>query len=292
MFRKRGSSVVARNKRRRGRGRSPNEFWQNVGIVGLGAFVVGVLILGIFLWFRTERVERDVETNCPVAGPTGLTAIYVDTTDRVDSVSRADVLGRLEAIVEDTSPDEMVAAFRSAPIRSGANTPIAPLLERCHPGDPEAASRLTQNPRLIRRRLASEFRAPLEDVFRETLDSSTSDSSPLMENLQAISVTLLSRHHYVGLPKRLIFVSDLLQHSGNLSLYGGVPDYSTFVQTPGSAAVSSDFRDVSVSILFVQRDEHERLGGSQVLREFWRLWIEDQGGMLDRFTPISGLNPS
>lgn len=249
-------------------------------------------MLWIFFWFRTETVERDLETNCPLDGPTGLTAIYVDTTDRVDSLSRADVLGRLEAIVEDTSPDEMVAAYRSAPVRSGANSPIAPLLERCHPGDPETASRITQNPRLIRRRLANEFRAPLEDVFRETLDSAASDTSPLMENLQAISVTLLSRHQYAGLPKRLVFVSDLLQHSVNLSLYGGVPDYSTFVQTSGSAAVSSDFRDVSVSILFVRRDEHERLGGSQVLREFWRRWIEDQGGMLDRFTPISGLNPS
>ncbi|MCY4626849.1 MAG: hypothetical protein OXE58_04680 [Acidobacteria bacterium] len=226
-----------------------------------------------------------------MAGPVGVTAIYVDTTDRVEPVSRADVLGKLEDLVSATEPDEMVAAYRSSSVGS-AVSPFDPLLTRCHPGDPETASQLTQNPRLIRRRLAEQFRGPLDRVFRETLDASEADASPLMENIQAISVTLLSRGRFEAVPKRLVLVSDLMQHSEHLSVYRGVPDYVAFARTGSAAAVSSDLREVRVEVLFVQRRQHEDIGGAMELIEFWTKWIEDQGGQLDRITRISGLNAS
>ena len=250
--------------------------------------VVGVVVA--FLAFRPETIVRDPETNCPERGPSALTAIYLDTTDRVNPVSREDIVARLEETVAGTAADEMVAVFRSAPAGDGEQ-PLESLLTRCNPGDPETASELTQNPRLIRRRLAEEFRAPLDRVFRETLDAAPADVSALMENIQAISVALLSRVRYRDLPKRLVVVSDLLQHSGNLSLYGDVPAYSTFGDTLGAAALGLDLRDVSVEVLLVQRPQHERSGGPMDVIEFWTSWVEDQGGWLGRVTRISGLNP-
>ena len=283
---------MANRRSRRGRRRqAQNENWQTVGFVVLGVFVLGGVVLIAWLWVGTERVEREPETRCPVAGPSAVTAIYVDTTDSVDPVSRADILGRLEGLVEDTEPDELVVAYRSASSRDGA-APIPPLLERCHPGDPETASRLTQNPRLIGKRLAEEFREPLEAVFRETLDAAPAESSPLMENLQAISVTLLSRRPYSDLPRRVVLVSDLLQHSDNLSLYGDMPEYGSFTRTPRAAALDSDLRDVEVEILFVQRRGYETDDHSMALIDFWSRWVADQGGRVGRVTRVTGLNPS
>ncbi|MCY4431237.1 MAG: hypothetical protein OXC11_12700 [Rhodospirillales bacterium] len=282
---------MARSRSRRSdRGRrSGAERLQKLLFVACVVFVIAVMVG--FVALRTDPIERDAETNCPLVGPTGVAAIYLDTTDQVGPVSRADILGRLDAVVQETEPDEMVVAYRTAPLRE-TGAPVTPLLIRCHPGDPETASKLTQNPRLIGKRLAEEFRKPLDEVFRETLEVSAAETSPLMENLQAISVMLLSRRQYEDLPKRLVVVSDLIQNSVNLALYDGVPDYMAFARTVPARALASDLDEVQVEVLLVQRERHENLGGSMELIEFWRRWFEDQGGTLDRITKISGLNPS
>ena len=278
----------SRSRRRWGRERRSGA--QTLQKFLLGACVVFVIVIMVgYVALRTDPIVRDAETNCPVAGPVGITAIYVDTTDRVGPVSRADILGRLEAVVADAEPDEMVVAYRSAPIQDDGS-PLDPLLTRCHPGDPETASRLTSNPRLIGRRLAEEFRKPLDRIFRETLESGEAEASLLMENIQAISVTLFSRRQYGDLPRRLVVVSDLLQNSRNLSFYRDGLDYSEFARTERAAALRSDLRGVGVSVLFVQRREHRRLGGSMALIEFWTDWIDDQQGRLEGLTKISGLD--
>lgn len=265
------------------------ELGRKVAVALLVAFVVGALVLFVALW--EEPVVRDQETNCPVDGPTAVTAIYVDTTDRVGTVSRADILTRLDAVVADTQPDEMVVAYSSAPIRTSGD-PIEPLLTRCNPGDPESASPITSNPRLIRQRLADEFREPLDQVFGRTLDASPANASPLMENVQAISVMLFSRRQYADLPKHLVVVSDLMQHTENLSFYGEVPDYAAFARTAARSALDSDIRRVRVTVFLVQRETQRDIGGDQPLREFWDAWIADQGGRIERFVRISGLNAS
>ena len=238
---------------------------------------------------RPARVPRDAETMCPETGPSRVTAILVDTTDRVGPVSRADILGRLDDLVSASRPDEMMIAYATSPIED-AGDPLPPRLTVCNPGDPDAANPLIANPELIRQRLDERFRNPLDLLFRDLLNRAPAPESPLMENIQVIAVTVLGRYRYAGALKRLVVVSDLIQHSENLSLFRQRLDFDAFVRTTGADALRTELQNVEVEILFIQRDEHQRVGDSRRLIEFWERWIDAQGGRLVRASRIDGLN--
>ncbi len=256
---------------------------------GVTLLVVAFLAAAALFHFRPEAVPRDPETLCPEAGPSRVTAILVDTTDRVGPTSRADVLGRLDDLVSSSQADEMIVAYETSPIARGGEL-FPPLLTVCNPGDPDAANPLIQNPELIRRRLEEGFREPFERLFRNLLDRDQASVSPLMENLQAISVTLFARRAHVAVPKRLIVVSDLMQHSEHLSLYRQRLDYDAFDRTAGADALRTNLQDVRIDVLFVQRREHERFESTSRLVEFWERWFAAQGGRLERASRIDGLN--
>ncbi|MDE2924221.1 MAG: hypothetical protein OYL92_02785 [Acidobacteriota bacterium] len=256
--------------------------------VAVPLVAVALALFVRFVVFAPDLPERNPDTGCPETGPSALTAIMIDATDRIGAISRADVLARLEEYVAASREDEMVIGFEARPVGEEVDEP---LLTVCHPGDPEKASEWTQNPRLIRRRLEERFRQPLEALFRDLLGRQEAPTSPLMESVQSVAVSYLGREEYVDIPKRLILVSDLMQHSEYLSFFRqpGV-DYDTFARSHGADALSTDLRGTTVDVLFVQRDAHGRLPSTRGLAEFWGRWIEDQGGVVGPVSSVDGMN--
>lgn len=244
------------------------------------------------MWvLQPDPVARDPETMCPDDDPSKVTAILIDTTDRVGPVSRTHVLGRLDDLVASSRPDEMMIAYETSPIDPDRNDdPLPSLLAVCNPGDPDEANPLRSNPERIRRRLQDNYEQPLEERFQQLLNRAPAPASPLMENVQAIAVTVLGRRRHQYVPKRLVVVSDLAQHSEQLSFFDDPLDYEAFVGTAGARALRTNLRGVDVEILFIQRDEHDRIGGERRLIEFWERWIADQSGRLAGVRKIDGLN--
>lgn len=224
---------------------------------------------------------------CPEVGPSQVTAILVDTTDGLGSISRADILGRLDDLVSFSRPDEMMIVYEAS--QSLANT-FAPRITVCNPGDPDDADPLISSPGLIRRALEERFRNPLTQMFENLVDSDEAAVSPVMETIQAISVTVYARRAYEAIPKRLILISDLLQHSEHLSLYREPLDYDAFASGTGAEALQTNLRDVVLEILFVPRRAHSRFGSSIKLIRFWERWISEQGGQIERVSRIDGIN--
>ncbi len=224
---------------------------------------------------------------CPEVGPSQVTAILVDTTDDLVPISRADILGRLDDLVSESRPDEMMIVYEAS--QSQANT-IKPQIKVCNPGDPDAANPLFENPGRIRQAYEERFREPLKRMFQHLLDDDEASVSPVMETIQAISVGVYARDAYEDIPKRLILVSDLLQNSKHLSLYREPLDYDEFARGMGAKALRTNLHDVVVEILFVQRDAHSRFGSSINLIKFWKRWINEQGGQIERVSRIDGLD--
>ena len=258
-----------------------------MGGVALGSFAV--LAVGALVVFRAlaDPTPRDPDTMCPEDGPSQVTAILVDTTDRVGATSREDILGRLDDFVSKSQPDEMMLVYDTS--WSPTETAV-PRLTVCNPGDPDAADPLISSPELIRQRLEDYFKRPLAELFEELLDAEEAAVSPLMETIQAISVTVLARQRYANVPKRVILISDLMQHSEHLSLYRDPLNYDAFARTARAEALRTNLQNVLVRILFVPRRAHSRLGNTIRLIEFWERWIDAQRGELERASRIDGLN--
>ena len=277
-------------RRRRRRRSRRGDLTPRDALLGGAVAVVLLVLLAVgarYTIFAPKPPDRDSETGCPEGGPAALTAILVDVTDRVGAISRADLLAHLDEYVSNSREDEMVLAYEAKPVGREIGDP---LLSVCHPGDPEAASEWTENPRLIRRRLEERFERPLERLFADLLDREEAPTSPLMESVQSVAVSVLRRHEYAGLPKRLIFVSDLMQNTDNLSFFRQAVDYDAFTATAGAVALATDLRGTAVEVLFVRRSAHQRLDGVRGLIDFWERWIEDQGGTLNRVAFIDGVN--
>lgn len=253
--------------------------------VGVALGALAVIGIGAMLALRPEPAPRDPETMCPDAGPGRITAILVDTTDRIGPTSRADILGRLNDLVSSSQPDELMMAYETAPV-AGDDLLQAPLAV-CNPGDPDDTNPLIASPELIRQRLEDRFRKPLAARFEDLLNRRPAESTPLMENLQALSVTVFARPEHVEIPKRLIIVSDLMQHTEHLSFYDRQPDYDAFSRTRGADALRTDLKDVQVEVLFIQRSEHVN---ALNLIGFWERWVTDQGGRFEKVDRIAGLN--
>lgn len=277
--------------RRGARRRSRSEWTSGPALAGIALGVLAVVGILAMWVLQPDPVARDPETMCPDDGPSKVTAILIDTTDRVGPVSRTHVLGRLDDLVASSRPDEMMIAYETSPIDPDRNDdPLPSLLTVCNPGDPDEANPLISNPERIRRRLQDNYEQPLEERFQQLLNRAPAPASPLMENVQAIAVTVLSRRRHQDVPKRLVVVSDLAQHSEQLSFFDDPLDYEAFVGTAGARALRTNLRGVDVEILFIQRDEHDRIGGERRLIEFWERWIADQNGRLAGVRKIDGLN--
>ncbi|MXX62833.1 MAG: hypothetical protein F4112_03000 [Holophagales bacterium] len=277
-----------RRRSRRRRGSDRLSIGQKAAVAcGLVVAVAVLFLFGRYVVFAPGPPERDPDTGCPETGPSSLTAIMIDATDRIGAISRADVLARLDEYVAASREDEMVIGFEARPVGEEIDDP---LLMVCHPGDPEKASEWTQNPRRIRQRLEERFRQPLEALFRDLLGREEAPTSPLMESVQSVAVSFLGREEYVDIPKRLVLVSDLMQHSEYLSFFRQPVEYDAFARSHGADALGTDLGGTTVDILFVQREAHRRLRSTRGLAEFWGRWIEDQGGMVRSVVSIDGMN--
>ena len=196
--------------------------------------------------------------------------ILVDTTDHIGPISRTDILARLADFAPTTETAEMILVYDTTPIVAGLQSdgnPFPPILQICNPGDPAEASEWTSNPDLVRQQFEEAFKQPIEQLLSDLV--------------------------YLGEPAHqspLILVSDLLQHSENLSLYRGLPDLDDFAGTTGGVALRTNLQDVHVEVLFVERREHDRFGSPRRLIDFWDRWVDDQEGELTRVSRVDGLN--
>ena len=277
-----------RRRSRRGR-RSGGLSDREKVLVGVAVPLVAAA-LALFLRvvvFAPDPPKRDPDTGCLEEGPSALTAIMIDATDRIGAISRADVLARLDEYVSQSREDEMVVGYEAKPVGAEIDEP---LLTVCQPGDLDDIDPFRENERLMRRRWEQRFRKPLEDFFHDLLSREEAPTSPLMESVQSVAVSLLARGEYSDKPKRLILVSDLMQHTDNLSFLRRRPDYEEFAGTFTAATLSTDLRGTAVEILFVQRVAHRRLPDTRGLVDFWQRWIEDQGGFVERVVRIDGMN--
>ena len=123
------------------------------------------------------------------------------------------------------------------PDGSGQN--IQPILSVCKPQN--SANPLYQNARKINHQFESKYLKPVQSAIDGAVSESLGERSPIMEMIQYISThTALNGEGRVR-PKRLILVSDLLQHSDGYSSYS-----NRIAAVPNSLNVNLKGWDISV----------------------------------------------
>ena len=254
---------------RRGGG-SKNDSSSLMWYVVIGACVI--LIAGAFVltYQLISKGQIDETTLCRSGGAVNVTSILLDLTDPLSKTQQNRLRTAIENEIASSSTDTMITlgVVSEFPDRWGAQ------YAKCKPATGDDANLLYENPNLISDRYNREFLAPIMQLIDDTLISETENRSPIMEALQSL---VAETPDFTTAPghKKIVIVSDMLQHSDDLSFYRR-QGWDYFVSQNGERRLARSLSGVYVEILRIPRP-----GGntpsSVLVDEFWVRYFDLQG---------------
>ncbi|KCZ93935.1 hypothetical protein HJO_01130 [Hyphomonas johnsonii MHS-2] len=143
---------------------------------------------------------------------------------------------------------------------------------KCSPGSIADANPITQNPKMIESAWQKTFYQPLIAEIEHALQDTRQPSSPLFEALYTIS----DRADFQASSenRRVVVVSDLMQHSDAFSFYKVGADYDAYLDSK-LAGTKPNMDHVQVVARIVPRQIYD-LPIADV-KAFWRAYFTDAG---------------
>ena len=257
---------ASRRKRTRRRAGSATRSLLGYLLIGL-LVVLSVIVLIAVSWLKPP--EYDQKTLCPKTGPEAGLVVLLDLTDRIGSTQHIRLRSILEKEVSDAHQNTLIAvgAVRSEPSKRGVDFAL------CKPLEGSAASQLYQNPRLVTEKYEKDFQQPFTASLEKMLKATRANRSPIMESLQA---TLAATPGFVDAeyPRRVIIVSDLLQHSAVFS-FSRRDTWRKFHRSRDFERLARTLRGVDVQILRLPRPK-AKIDTVEV-GDFWANYFDQAG---------------
>lgn len=277
---------MSRSAGRRRRRRQGRQAWVPWTIAGAAATLI-VAAIGWAVLAQSDAVQLDDDTLCRKGGPpAALTVVLIDATDSISRLQQMSVMNRLERAMDQLELHERIDIYQLNP---GVDVP-APVLSMCRPPRADEVSDLTGNKRLAFKRFEENYRPKLKQALDALLTAPASESSPIMEAVQAVTVRSLLASDLPATSdfrRRLIVVSDLMQFSKLASHYRAPLDYDAFRASPAFVASASDLKGVVVDLLYLNRADARAIqGGGHI--EFWLRWFADQGADANGVVRVEG----
>ena len=218
----------------------------------------------------------------PTGGQPLSLVILMDATDGLSRAQREDVWSRIRPLAERAPPGSSLHLFE---VRPGADAfrEVAAIPRPPHPCEVDHWS---DNPDQRAAQWAPAYLRPLRDALGAAARANPSDSSPILEGIQAAA----RRFGEEGADGHLVLVSDLMQHTGALSFYRGVPTLADFRASPLYREMRTR-RLEGVALTVLQLPPGGAATGREAaVRAFWTAWFQDQGmvGVGEAFLPVEG----
>ena len=229
---------------------------------------------GFYLMNKTSTAMAvDPETLCPATGRVAETVILFDVTDPLSSSQSNQLMQYLEGEFSDAPVGTQftMGVVTENPSDWGATAPL------CKPRSEADVSSLNQNVDMVRRRYEDRFLAPLNANLKRMITASGANSSPIMESLQALVAGTPDFLTFPG-PRKVIIVSDLLQHSDAMSFYRG-DDWQSFAASLEFQRLGRTLTGATVEIFGVPRVV-SKIRDPQVVEDFWLHYFDVQGANL------------
>lgn len=275
----RGRSGARRKSPRRRAARRGTSWFLVLGAIAAVAAVAA-------LFFVQRHAEADMAINpdtlCPLAGPGAMTAILIDVTDPLAPAQAAALREYVRHEIDQAAPgtEFSLGMVSDDPARLGAKVAL------CKPRAARDVTQLTQNVRQVEKRYENRFLAPLNALFEQMITASNAKQSPIMEALQTLIGDTPGFVTFDG-PRRVIIVSDLLQHSDAMSFYRG-DDWQSFIASPAAQRLSESLRDVEITLFLVPRPDGFR-GDAGAVEDFWIRYFDHQGAGLPQVRRLGDL---
>lgn len=269
--------VRKRGVRKTRKGSNSNLWW---GVIGASVLlIIGVLAISQSL---VNKKAINEYTLCHSSGPTNATVILLDVTDPLNGTQQA----RLRTIINneialsDIDTSISMGVVSEFPDRWGA------MFSKCKPATGGDANSLYENPTLIADRYNREFLSPINEKIDTTLSSAKENQSPIMEALQALIAGSPDFSNVKG-RRKIILVSDMLQHSDNLSFYRG-QGWDYFVSQDGEKRFAESLVSAEIEIIRIPRIGNN-IPPDQLVEGFWTRYFDKQGSRAPNVSSLGDL---
>ena len=258
-----------RNRRRKTSNALP------IAIIGL------VLILLVLFGYQFTKavqsmVETDASTNCRSDGFFSRdTVVLLDATEGLSEAQLVGLTNQLEQVVRDSLIYERFTVYvlRDDPERFQSRLVV------CNPGDGQNLDPNTNNIKRLLKNWQTSFRGPVIRSLQELSEVAPANSSPIMEMLKFVSLRTFSRS--AAADKRLILVSDMVEHTDSYSQYRNTNlDFEKLSQTPYFREMRPALTGVMIDLLYIERPALAQLQGSDHITKFWQPLVRRAGGQI------------
>jgi hypothetical protein len=255
--------------------------------IGGAAAVALALVAGgatLAIKGRAAAVPTDATTLCPTKRPPSeIMVILLDVSDRFSEPQRLQIQNQMARLRDSIPRFGMVEVYTVDRLRRRVTEPVSHL---CNPGTGADLNKIYQNPQLAKKKwdgFATKLRADVD----HQIEKPAHQTSPIFEAIQATALRTFGKPEYDGLPKRLVIVSDLLQHvPGGLSMYQGVPPFESFKKSPYFSRVRSDLEGVSVLVYYLVRPGVAEQDRKHIA--FWDAYFHAQGADMEPVEKVFG----
>ncbi|MDC0004199.1 hypothetical protein OAE19_07350 [Porticoccaceae bacterium] len=206
----------------------------------------------------------------------------LDATEAVSQAQLEDLSNQLEIMVRDSIIHERFTIYflRDEPER------FQPSLVVCNPGTGQNLSSATHNLRKLMTTWQNSFKAPVTDSLQGLAKVTPSSSSPIMEMLKFVGLRSFARS--TSPDKRLILVSDMVEHTDSYSQYRNKNlNFEKLSQTPYFREMRPRLNDVMVDLLYIERPPLAKIQGSDHVKKFWQPFVRRSGGRIKNVTYIN-----
>ncbi len=215
---------------------------------------------------------------------TGQIAIVLDPSDSLHYTQRAAARDRILHFMESVpqyTDIKLYALLENERERSNVEFRV------CVPGDPDDTNPWIENPEIERRRYKEKFRDPLDQHLEELLGGSGALASPILKTIQDVAVDAFPPTD-PPLPRQLILVSDMVQHSSDMSFFEGSLDFLDLINNPNYPTMQVDLEGVEVTIFFLRRRGLAGRIQARPIQEFWDEYFLDQGARQPSWNRVTG----
>jgi hypothetical protein len=232
--------------------------------IGIILFIVLVVGAG---WSILNKKIYDSVTLCEEDVMSATTVLLIDKTGGFSPNQKRVLLRAIEAEIEKLETGKRLTVYE---IDDGLYEGLSkPVFDRCRPKDGSDVNQLVENKYMIEKSFNEDFISEIQLMIANLDETIDAKSSPIIESLSDISILYkIDPHMNV---ERLIVISDLLQHSPNISFYKNdiegieIDDISSFIP---------DLFGIDVQIYWLQREKNEQIIQNSGLIYWWERTFE------------------
>ena len=257
------------------------------GIIAIISVILLIIVYAVYASLSAPPALDDALCPENERDLAGQIAVAIDPSDSLHYTQQADARAKVLRLLEAADEYTEIQLYE---LSRDERQPALMVFRICTTARPDQIGwfeGLRKNREIARRRYEEEFIGPLGLHLDELLSGPGSMASPILKTVQDMAVDAFQSTDS-RLPRRLVIVSDMVQHSEDMSFFRDPVDFMVLAGHPDYPTMRVDLDGVNVCVFFLARRGMAGRIQATPIQKFWDEYFLDQGARSPKWNRITG----